>query len=58
MSSSSDIRVQLSLQEVSVLLALLDVLAVEQVSPEVARLAGESQGILRARAEQAKAAAD
>lgn len=54
--SSSSIHVQLSLQEVSVLLALLDVLATEELSPEVARLAGESQQILRARAEAAKAA--
>ena len=56
-SSSSSIRVQLSLQEVSVLLALLDVLADEELSPEVARLAGESQEILRVRAEAAKAEA-
>ena len=56
-SSSSSIHVQLSLQEVSVLLALLDVLADEEVSPEVGRLAGESREILRTRAEAAKAAA-
>ena len=48
------IRVELSLQEVSVLLALLDVLAEEDLSPEVVRLAAESQGILRTRAEAAK----
>ena len=54
----SEIQVQLSLQEVSVLLALLDVLAVEELSPDVARLAAESQEILRTRAEAAKAAAD
>ena len=52
------IRVELTLQEVSVLLALLDVLAGEDVSPEVVRLAAESQTILRTRAEEAKAAAD
>ena len=48
----------LSLQEVSVLLALLDVLADEDLSPEVVRLAEESQTILRSRAEAAKAAAE
>lgn len=51
------IQVQLSLQEVSVLLALLDVLADEDLSPEVVRLAAESQTILRTRAEAAKASA-
>ena len=51
------VRVELSLQEVSVLLALLDVLADEELSPDVARLAAESQQILRSRAEEAKAAA-
>jgi hypothetical protein len=51
------VQVQLSLQEVSVLLALLDVLADEELSPEVVRLATESQEILRTRAEAAKAAA-
>ena len=51
------IRVELTLQEVSVLLALLDVLADEELSPEVVRLAGESQQILRSRAEAAKVAA-
>lgn len=51
------IHVELSLQEVSVLLALLDVLADEDLSPEVVRLASESQAILRDRAEAAKAAA-
>jgi hypothetical protein len=56
-SSSSSIQVQLSLQEVSVLLALLDVLADEKLSPEVVRLAAESQEILRVRAEAAKAEA-
>lgn len=55
--SSSTVQVQLTLQEVSVLLALLDVLAGEDLSPEVVRLAGESQEILRVRAEEAKAAA-
>ena len=57
-SSSSSIQVQLSLQEVSVILALLDVLATEELSPDVARLAEESQQILRTRAEAAKAEAD
>ena len=52
------IQVELSLQEVSVLLALLDVLADEDLSPEVVRLAEESQSILRTRAEAAKAAAE
>ena len=56
-SSSSSIQVQLSLQEVSVLLALLDVLADEELSPEVVRLAAESQEILRVRAEVAKSEA-
>lgn len=50
------IRVELTLQEVSVLLALLNVLADEDVSPEVVRLAAESQTILRTRAEEAKTA--
>lgn len=51
------IHVQLSLQEVSVVLALLDILAAEDLSPDVAGLATESQRLLRARAEEAKAAA-
>lgn len=55
---SSSIHVQLSLQEVSVLLALLDLLADEELSPELVRLAGESQEILRTRAEAAKSQAE
>ena len=51
------IQVELSLQEVSVLLALLDVLADEDLSPEVVRLAAESQTILRERAAVAKSRA-
>ena len=50
------VRVELTLQEVSVLLALLDVLADEELTPDVARLAAESQQILRVRAEEAKSA--
>ena len=52
------VRVELTLQEVSVLLALLDVIAEEELSPDVARLAAESQQILRSRAEEAKAAGE
>ena len=52
------IQVELSLQEVSVLLALLDVLADEELSPDVARRAGESQQLLRERAEAARRAAE